>query len=275
MNKIAAFCLLGIVLTSAKTGYHKNPLKIKDTVRITDSFTMKGTEVTLEEWMDFIVNHDFDSGLFPDSSKISAPAAALLDDLKKGSNFKYFDIIKTYSVENTFWGLLRVRFKKVYSLDESRNPDFFSPRIPVTGISFAQAQAFCRWREEMINTESRVPLHIALPTIEMYRQTIPNRDSVNPKGCYMYNVLDCHCEVNSKESLKQTTGKYLQSAVWFWPDDNGLYNLQGNAAEMTSTEGIAMGGSFRQYARQTFRDSQQLYDGPQDWLGFRYVVTLK
>ena len=97
MKKIAAFCLLGIVLTSAKTGYHKNPLKIKDTVRITDSFTHEGKrEVTLEEWMDFIVNHDFDSRLFPDSNKISMPAAALLDDLKKGSSFQYFDIIKTH-----------------------------------------------------------------------------------------------------------------------------------------------------------------------------------
>ena len=112
MKKIAAFCLLGIVLTSAKTGYHKNPLKIKDTVRITDSFTMKGTEVTLEEWIDFIVNHDFDSRLFPDSGKISMPAAAFLDDLKKGSNFQYFDIIKTheYSGENTFWGWLGYRY---------------------------------------------------------------------------------------------------------------------------------------------------------------------
>ena len=74
--------------------------------------------------------------------------------------------------------------------------------------------------------------------------------------------------MKSKDALNQSIGTHLQSADWFWPDDNGLYNLQGNAAEMTITEGVAMGGSIpRQYARQTFKDDQQLYAGPQDWLG--------
>jgi hypothetical protein len=44
---------------------------------------------------------------------------------------------------------------------------------------------------------------------------------------------------------------------------------------MTSTEGIAMGGSFRQYACECTSDHQQSYIGPQDWLGFRYTVTLR
>jgi len=50
--------------------------------------------------------------------------------------------------------------------------------------------------------------------------------------------------------------------------------LQGNAAEMTSTEGIAMGGSFRHSARETFSDRKQEYNKPENWLGFRYVVTI-
>jgi hypothetical protein len=48
-------------------------------------------------------------------------------------------------------------------------------------------------------------------------------------------------------------------------------NIQGNAAEMTSTQGVAMGGFFRQTARKSYNDSQQLYNQAEDWLRFRYV----
>jgi hypothetical protein len=42
---------------------------------------------------------------------------------------------------------------------------------------------------------------------------------------------------------------------------------------MTATKGIAMGGSFRHYAFECCRDNQQTYSKPEDWLGFRYIVT--
>jgi len=37
----------------------------------------------------------------------------------------------------------------------------------------------------------------------------------------------------------------------------------------------AMGGSFRQYASECTSDHEQSYSGPQDWVGFRYVVTIR
>jgi hypothetical protein len=44
---------------------------------------------------------------------------------------------------------------------------------------------------------------------------------------------------------------------------------------MTSTEGIAMGGSFRQTARESYNDKDQKYTKAGDWLGFRFIVTAK
>ncbi|WBO85386.1 formylglycine-generating enzyme family protein [Hymenobacter yonginensis] len=55
----------------------------------------------------------------------------------------------------------------------------------------------------------------------------------------------------------------------------GLYNIIGNAAEMTATKGIAKGGSFQSSMRSLTLESQQRYQGPQSWLGFRCVATVR
>ncbi|AII50648.1 SUMF1/EgtB/PvdO family nonheme iron enzyme [Hymenobacter sp. APR13] len=55
----------------------------------------------------------------------------------------------------------------------------------------------------------------------------------------------------------------------------GLYNIIGNAAEMTATKGIAKGGSFQSSMRGLTLESQQRYQGPQSWLGFRCVATMR
>ena len=78
-----------------------------------------------------------------------------------------------------------------------------------------------------------------------------------------------------KGKLYMSAGLYLVRVDAYWPSDLGLYNLQGNAAEMTSTEGIAMGGSFSHYAIQSFNDQKQQYSKAENWLGFRYTVTLR
>ena len=59
----------------------------------------------------------------------------------------------------------------------------------------------------------------------------------------------------------------------YWPNDLGFYNLQGNASEMTNTKGIAIGGSFRHYAIESLNTKKQEYNQPEDWLGFRYMIT--
>ncbi len=44
---------------------------------------------------------------------------------------------------------------------------------------------------------------------------------------------------------------------------------------MTSTEGVAMGGSFRHTARESYNDKQQIYSKAEEWLSFRYIVQSK
>jgi hypothetical protein len=55
----------------------------------------------------------------------------------------------------------------------------------------------------------------------------------------------------------------------------GLYNIIGNAAEMTAAKGVAKGGSFKSSVLELKPEAQQLYQGPQSWLGFRCVATVR
>ena len=80
---------------------------------------------------------------------------------------------------------------------------------------------------------------------------------------------------NKGNKMLSTQGLGLEMVDSYFPTTLGLYNLQGNAAEMTEIYGIAMGGSFRQPARESYNDKSQLYHKAQDWLGFRYIVTVK
>ena len=270
------FLLFMMVMSlSSREGIaQKNPIKLRETGVINDSFSMKYTEVTIVDYMNFIANNQFDSSLFPECKGMSATANILFEDLKRGSDFKYLELSATPRHLKKLYGEKNIRSKKEIQKLIASDTNYFSLRIPVTGISFAQAVAYCKWKESIVNNESNIKITISLPTVEQYIQVIPNKDSINAEKCYMMNVMNCKC-FKKKMTILKTEGKCLQMEDAYWPDNLGLYNIQGNAAEMTSTEGIAMGGSFRHYARQSFNDQRQLYTAPEDWLGFRYVVTRK
>ena len=57
--------------------------------------------------------------------------------------------------------------------------------------------------------------------------------------------------------------------------DHSQNESQGNASEMTNIKGIAKGGSFRHYAIDSRKDRQQEYKDAEDWLGFRYMITVQ
>lgn len=59
------------------------------------------------------------------------------------------------------------------------------------------------------------------------------------------------------------------------PNYLDLYNIIGNVAEMTTTKGVAKGGSYKTSVRELTPEAQQLYQGPQSWLGFRCAATVR
>lgn len=61
----------------------------------------------------------------------------------------------------------------------------------------------------------------------------------------------------------------------FDPNDFGIYNLIGNVAEMTSSKGIAKGGSWMHKISESRIAAHQVYSEPTSWLGFRCVCRWK
>jgi formylglycine-generating enzyme len=59
----------------------------------------------------------------------------------------------------------------------------------------------------------------------------------------------------------------------FYPNGNGLYNMIGNVAEMTTYQGIAKGGSWFHTLSESKIKSNIIYQEPEAWLGFRNVCT--
>jgi hypothetical protein len=99
-------------------------------------------------------------------------------------------------------------------------------------------------------------------------------DSVNEKGCMLFRYkadkgcpfYDNMIKLRGNETVK----------VWdFNPDDDGLYGVFGNVAEMTASQGSAKGGSYIHYAKNSKAGDTIDYSGPESWLGFRYIIEFK
>ena len=146
----------------------KNPVKINGTVLIDNSTSMKTTEVTIKEWIEFIVNNNFDASLFPDKQVVSNSTNALFNDLQKGKDFEYITILNYPRISKE---IRTVRnFKKLVEADTFA----FSLNLPITGISFQQARRFCAWKENSVNANQAIKIKISLPSIEILSKVITN-----------------------------------------------------------------------------------------------------
>jgi Sulfatase-modifying factor enzyme 1 len=240
-----------------------DPTLLRGCVPVGEHMSMYATEVTVRDYGEFIISHQYDSSLYPADS-------ALPDQY-------YRLVFKSIKGERSMRDLMIHLGWKAFATGRGESHSPYNS--PVVGISYQQAVSYCEWLEA--TTNSNRPMYkwvrVGLPSIEVYQQVIENTDSLahhhQPNPCYMptFNYRPDHC-IDPRMDM-QAKGFTLLRADAYWPSRLGIYCLQGNAAEMTSIKGIAMGGSFRHYAYQSHSDQHQSYTGPQDWLGFRYVVT--
>jgi formylglycine-generating enzyme required for sulfatase activity len=61
----------------------------------------------------------------------------------------------------------------------------------------------------------------------------------------------------------------------YWPNAFGVYNLNGNVAEMIAEKGIALGGSWRDTGYDVRSSSETTYKEPSPSIGFRMVLTVE
>jgi len=68
---------------------------------------------------------------------------------------------------------------------------------------------------------------------------------------------------------------YTAEVKSFYPNDYGLYNMCGNAAEMVNEKSIAMGGSWDDYGGDVKIRAESKYKGPLPTVGFRPIIIVK
>ncbi len=158
--------------------------------------------------------------------------------------------------------------------------------LPISGISFEQVNDFLAYKQEEYNhcrsakTEQSFHYEFFLPTPDQFNSVRLRQDSLNSKLCPMFNFRNSFCQncpggkSLAKDPVKKLAGTepvYIDS---YFPNDYGLYNIRGNVAEMTSTKGVAMGGSYYHAAEEAYGDKSQHYSGLEPWLGLRYWIKL-
>ncbi len=132
-----------------------------------------------------------------------------------------------------------------YAYNDPRMKMYFShqgfAQYPVVGVTWDQAQAFCRWRTDYYNTSNKVKAQdYRLPTEAEWEYAARGgrrlalypwggnyaRDS---RGCYMANFKPM------QGNYTDDTGSTTMKVGSYAPNDFGLYDMAGNVAEWTSS----------------------------------------
>jgi len=277
MFKLLAGCFFYLVFSANPYSSISDLKRLPGTVSIGHNICMRQTEVTVHEWIDFIVNNDFDSSLYPANACLSNSWTRLIfEDLKNKGNFKHLIVSRIPAHQS----LLSFRLKRDALSDSLKKTEFVPLSLPITGITFDQAVKFCKWKEQLFNMDrdDSKKVQVGLPSIEIYKLVIENIDSIsihsaNPCTQFKFNYRHSYCQ--NKYLQNSLQGQTILRVDSYGPTHLNLYCIQGNAAEMTASKGVAMGGSFRHYANQSVSSAVQSYSGTENWLGFRYVVTLR
>lgn len=223
------------------------------------------------------------SPYWPDTSKMAPNGKLIFRKLMGVSDDMVYSKEWTdYKVKHN--GKTTIRLP-VSILNDKKLTEFLN--LPVTGVSYKQANEYLEWYAARVNDycASMYAYRLRLPTpqewsafaldgLRSQNKAYGILDSLNDKKCMLYNTIP-NKEVCSNFAEKEKKfGDNITPVFSYNPDLNGLYQVFGNVAEMTSIEGVAKGGSYTHYANQSRISEQQEYNGPQPWLGFRWVVEI-
>lgn len=243
--------------------------------------------------VDSIVGHDF---IIFKTEVSNLNYREFLADLKQGGDREKW---KLASVDSSRWATKNWT-NAAYIEHYHKHPAYNN--YPVVNVSKEGAEMYCEWLTEKVNSTLKGTSKIIfrLPTQKEWIKAAKGKLELsiyswggyrlhNAEGSYMCNCLAFGSECISRDS----TGKYVvqrldysQFAVpkdnaditapvkSYWPNGYGLYNMNGNVAEMISDKNVVVGGSWYDPGYDVRNESEKPYDGAARTVGFRMVATV-
>lgn len=112
--------------------------KVIGTIQISDTFSIKATEISVYDYTSFIVANNYDITLFPDSTFIeSQPYRELFTDLR---NRRHNRFLKGKGKDPYTYYFVKV---KGSSKEKKQQREWF--KLPMSGISRDLADKYCIW----------------------------------------------------------------------------------------------------------------------------------
>jgi formylglycine-generating enzyme required for sulfatase activity len=173
---------------------------------------------------------------------------------------------------------------------------------PVVNVSKESAELYCEWLSEKVNNTLnepykivfRLPIHkewlkAARGTMEGAIYAWSGYRLQNTEGTYLCNCIALGSECISRDSTGKynvmkvdydhlaTPGNYADLTApvkSYWPNGYGLYNMNGNVAELISDKEVVAGGSWNDPGFDVRNESVKRYEGAARTVGFRVVATI-
>lgn len=155
-------------------------------------------------------------------------------------------------------------------------------QYPVLCVPHHGAEEYCKWLSYRHYLTSAKKIIFRLPTenewIEMSNSNPETKlpfNLLNGKsrtGEYLQNTIAA--VINDTLIYDADGGFYTMNVSSYKPDSNNLYNIIGNAAEMTTEEGINKGGSWQNLLAECTTDKSQNYPTPDVRVGFRVIAIV-
>lgn len=178
---------------------------------------------------------------------------------------------------------------------------------PIVNITYEAALAYCAWYEHELNKqlEGKYTATVTLPSTSEWIRAVRGDEHFYPYawgGPYLRNALGramCNYAPVGDEAITRNTAsrkpEVLTNAIvgpviiagyirdnadilaptyTYSPNMHGLYNMNGNAREMTATKGVCIGGSWRDTGFDVRNESLASYTNSACDLSFRPIVRL-
>ena len=268
-----------------------------------DHKSVKLTQKTLNENYAYVPSGDFEK----DGKKISVQSYLIskqevtngeyrtfLLDLKERGELQKWAIA---AVDSSGWSTknnLNMKYQDYYH----SHPAYAD--YPVVNVSKEGAILYCEWLSNKVNQNlgQTSKLAFRLPTKAEWLKAAKGNLEIpvyawggpylrNSKGLVLCNFMnlgseaiarnnegELYIETRSQGNYADYNADIIAPAKSYWPNGFGLYNMNGNVAEMIADEEVVVGGSWADPGFDVRNESEKAYTGANRTVGFRVVATV-